>query len=164
MYWEPLTKLGLKLENGYINIGETCWMCPTKNSLEDHHIIPRCSGGENGPQVRICSVCHSAIHKAAISAKCVKGEWVAGNAELKTFNAAWTTETQLLKSYLLASVIRSAAQHVKGDDNKTAKYSTTWSGEYRKIISDLKNATGIRNQDKVIRLALKQLHQRYYKR
>ncbi|QJT71078.1 hypothetical protein GR11A_00040 [Vibrio phage vB_VcorM_GR11A] len=163
-FWVILTKLGLTLENGFINKFEECWICKTSHSLEDHHIIPRCSGGENGPQVELCAVCHSAIHKAAVSSTAVKESNLDQMATLEDkYNERWVSETMQLKGFTLASVIRSAAEAVKGDDNKTAKYATTWSGEDKRIINDLKTVLGVKSQDKVVRLALRSLHKKYYR-
>lgn len=46
----------------------TCHICteevPTELK-EDHHIVPQASGGEQGPQERLCNHCHDDLHKIA---------------------------------------------------------------------------------------------------
>ncbi len=41
-----------------------CFFCGEENSvvLEEHHIIPRSLGGENGPTVVLCANCHKKLH------------------------------------------------------------------------------------------------------
>lgn len=38
-----------------------CWVCGA-SSTEDHHVVPRTYGGENGPQVSLCGNCHTCLH------------------------------------------------------------------------------------------------------
>lgn len=43
-----------------------CWVCPSKDGLNDHHVIPQAYGGEHGPQVTVCATHHTFIHAVAV--------------------------------------------------------------------------------------------------
>lgn len=43
-----------------------CWVCPSKDGLNDHHVIPQAYGGVNGPQVTLCATHHTFIHAVAL--------------------------------------------------------------------------------------------------
>ena len=45
-----------------------CCVCGERDgsvSVHMHHVIPRSCGGERGPVVPLCAICHDAIHHAA---------------------------------------------------------------------------------------------------
>lgn len=43
-----------------------CWVCPSKDGLNDHHVVPQAYGGEHGPQVTLCATHHTFIHSIAL--------------------------------------------------------------------------------------------------
>lgn len=43
-----------------------CWVCPSKDGLNDHHVVPQAYGGVNGPQVTLCATHHTFIHAVAL--------------------------------------------------------------------------------------------------
>lgn len=43
-----------------------CWVCPSKDGLNDHHVIPQAYGGVNGPQVTLCATHHTFIHTLSL--------------------------------------------------------------------------------------------------
>lgn len=58
-----------------------CPLCNKKKAIiNEHHEIPRASGGENGPTIFICSECHDALHICArniLSGKGVQAQDIA---------------------------------------------------------------------------------------
>ena len=55
-------------------VSDACWVCgvrfktslpPGPATREDHHIIPRNAGGEDGPEVSLCERHHAIAHKIA---------------------------------------------------------------------------------------------------
>lgn len=42
-----------------------CWICSNTASLHEHHIIPQCYGGKDGPLVTLCASCHNGVHHVA---------------------------------------------------------------------------------------------------
>lgn len=45
----------------------SCYICQENKLVQEHHIIPRASGGEAGPVVNLCASCHSATHAQALN-------------------------------------------------------------------------------------------------
>lgn len=160
-----LRQLGLSTELRHINNFGECWLCSTKDSLEDHHIIPRCNGGENGPQVTLCGVCHAAIHKMAMHQYVKSPEkdlQLVLPKLIETYQSNWNV-TQALRAYFLSCSIHYTSKLVKNDSNKSARFSTKWTGKQRAMIRKLKTATGLKSQEEIIQLALNNLYARYFK-
>lgn len=43
-----------------------CWVCPSREGLNDHHVIPKAYGGVDGPQVTVCATHHTFIHTLSL--------------------------------------------------------------------------------------------------
>lgn len=44
-----------------------CYICPSENIYEDHHLIPQSRGGKDGPKINLCVECHKKAHYLARS-------------------------------------------------------------------------------------------------
>lgn len=45
-----------------------CYICQQQTTtIEEHHIVPRFAGGEDGPTVNLCADCHAGIHRQALN-------------------------------------------------------------------------------------------------
>ena len=96
-----------------------CWVCPTTTSIEGHHVIPRCSGGTDGPIIDLCGVCHTLIHTLAESLNfnqeyrkllsITELEHLTGNGKIKVID--------------LSYVIQNSALLTKDSSNKTVGMS-----------------------------------------
>ena len=95
-----------------------CWACdvPFTNNLlpEDHHVIPRAFGGNDGPQVRLCSDHHSLLHKMAIM---LVPEKQADLAHIQQFLIGLTTTTAKRTMYL-ACTAALAERKFSADPNR----------------------------------------------
>lgn len=165
---KAIFRTGLKLEQGKINIkhDSTCWLCKTFNGLEDHHIIPRCSGGENGPQVRLCGVCHTAIHNMAFNKKMMTGEHDLMARDIAFgFNRNWTDTLNTLCALNLSKIIYFAALAFNKDPNKKVKANLTLTGKENKMLTQLvKVLPGINSKEKAIKYAIRALYQSKFTR
>ena len=48
-------------------IMDSCWVCGSRDGLNDHHVVPQAYGGTNGPQVTLCASHHTVIHQVALT-------------------------------------------------------------------------------------------------
>ncbi len=97
-----------------------CWICHNKNALEEHHVIPRHCGGEKGPTVTLCGVCHYSIHKINI------GKHVSfGEVYLRELCSLWVYPNHQAQALYLASVILKADKLSKDSCNRSIKFMTT---------------------------------------
>lgn len=102
-----------------------CWIDRTVDtSLHDHHVIPQAAGGRDGPQVRICSDCHNAIHDAAD-----KGLDVIDYIELPDAKKRWTTRQAVARAGYLIRTIRTALEVARQSANKTTGVNLKLNGE-----------------------------------
>lgn len=42
-----------------------CWVCGSREGLNEHHVVPQSCGGTNGPTVTLCAAHHTVIHTEA---------------------------------------------------------------------------------------------------
>lgn len=144
----------LDLGMGVINDVGACWVCDNPNTPEYHHIIERASGGENGPQVRLCGNCHSGIHKVADAGPTLE---VASQEFLGHPNKCLTMVLAL------AILITTARKSVAGDPNKTAVFSTRFNATTRKQLRELSKVVRLKGgQASIVVLAIAELHKRFY--
>lgn len=130
-----------------------CFLCPLDSGLEEHHIVPQCYGGKDGPTVTLCGVCHTNVHALA-------DKWGTSPAlTALALSEVWNHT----KALVLAKVIRRSKEAVKNDPNKTARFSTKFSGEMLRKIRRLKTVLPVTNQEQVIKYAIDALYTRYYR-
>ncbi|WYW02796.1 hypothetical protein Peetri_00208 [Pseudomonas phage vB_PpuM-Peetri] len=157
-----LKALGIDTKPGAMNIPDgRCWVCPAVAGLEDHHIIPRHCGGEDGPQVRLCGVCHTAIHNLANNKKVLAQE--IEPLEIHEYNKAWSDALMLRKGHALAYVIAKSNKVTKGDANRKVKFATTFDGPTSRQLKQLKKSMGCTSLDQTIVALIKQAHGRLFR-
>lgn len=131
-----------------------CWLCGQSSSLEDHHVIPQSMGGQNGPTVTLCAVCHSAVHDLALSnAK--------SNLDASGFGP-WRTDESISNAMYLANVIREAARKVRGTENKKYRLVVEVDSDTRKRVEELKATYGVTRIDRAVIAAIHEAHNRHH--
>jgi hypothetical protein len=75
-----------------------CYICGvSNNAVEEHHVIPRSTGGELGPVVPLCANHHSLLHKAAL-------QFVSKNPS----NKQYFTDSEMLRARpLILKIVQS---------------------------------------------------------
>ncbi len=143
------------MDNG-IPINQTlkldyCWICLlNREPFEEHHIVPRHCGGDNGPTVTLCGGCHSTIHVLANQIK--KGNPITNYSDQLTRERALYLATVIANSELMVQ---------ENPENKRVVYSGffTW-GTHQKLMRLSKFLK--LSQPKVIKLALDELYKRNF--
>lgn len=130
-----------------------CWLCGVpklSSATEEHHLVPRCYGGERGPTVTLCSSCHSRVHEAAESL--YKGNPLVPFPE----------QDRRERCLYLATVIVNARLFLEraGDPNKRVVFSTFFDAETHNTLVKLTKHLNI-SQKKVIVFALKELAKKH---
>lgn len=130
---------------------EQCWVCSVYRTeyseFEEHHVVPSHLGGNLGPTVSLCEICHTKAHKMA--------ERLWWNKPYKPYS----NPQHLERCVYLGVVICRARQQLEmqGGLNKRFKYSDTFSYEEHELLIALKNFYSLRSQGATIRYALKAL-------
>ena len=119
-----------------------CWICQASVSLNEHHVVPRSYGGENGPTVTLCSDCHELIHKLA---------------DAEAYDDHYMATPKIC--YLVKVIVRARrAAHVIG--GKNWKYSRVWTdGQHTKL---MRLAKVYGTQDSAINAALDMLYRSHF--
>lgn len=141
-----------------------CWVCGSRfNDLqenagpamrEEHHVIPRAYGGEDGPTVSLCDLHHATLHKIAV---CMKTSKPYHQYTLKH------SVSQKKKLIFLASKVYEAEQLTRNDPNKRTMLTLSLDGEMTKMIDDLKTVLpGVKSREAVARSALIALWNRHF--
>jgi hypothetical protein len=140
-----------------------CWVCEQRfvNSVppgpmlrEDHHIIPRKAGGEDGPTVSICDTHHAKLHKIA--------NHLASKKPYFYLLAGETPERQK-KILWLASQAYNAFESTKGDPNKQVSVLFLLDARHKEMIDRLKKVyPQFKSREAVLTLALESLYRKHF--
>lgn len=140
---------------------DRCWVCGALFSdrggtanREEHHIVPRQAGGEDGPQVSLCETHHGKAHKMAykIPKKESVFEWTRGEPQICV--------ERLMR---LATVIANAFAATKNDKNKKRFATITLGAQHSKMVADLKRIyPKAKSREAIFLLALEALHKRNF--
>lgn len=117
--------------------GIQCFICEKITPIiDDHHIWPRSAGGEDGPTVKLCSTCHSGIHRQALNS-------LSKTAKTKQF----FTQDQLTRALPLIQYLIAAIQHTRenGKQNQPAKLTIQIESDLMQMLHLLKADAGITN-------------------
>ena len=152
MSLSPVSNRPLDLTPGTITNLGVCWVCDSTDTLEAHHCIPRCYGGEWGPQVVICAVCHGAVHKIADSKQ------PAVDAPILLNQRANEVLTRALR---LATIILQARALVKDDPNKTVMFMDRFPAKTKQELRQLAKLLQ-KSQQLVVRHAIAHLYRRHF--
>lgn len=157
LYQPPLAPAILDMAFGADNSPGVCWVCGSTVALEEHHMIPRAYGGQDGPVICLCATCHSNVHKLADATGLAKPELSIAKSIALTDNKISLTRLQQL-----AIIIIQAKATTQKDPNKTAVYMDRFEAETLKKLKSLAKALRL-NQKQVVRLAIAHLYGKYFK-
>ncbi len=134
---------------------ECCWLCdkPSDNpsvSFEDHHIIPRHLGGENGPLVLLCADCHTNVHSCATSL-IKKGE------PLFIYELQLQQERCVELASIIFKVYKSLEATGRLHEFKKTKLQITLNPRINKKLKQLAKSLGF-SQDKAVQYAIELAH------
>ncbi len=114
-----------------------CLICKVSESvMHRHHTTPRCRGGENSPQVDLCSSCHNILHSNAKHlVSCIKGN----RKPSKTF---WRdADEEIAAQPLVQLIVKAFITEPLGDPNLehplTFNVPTSVLRDLKKLQSDL---------------------------
>lgn len=155
-YNPPLQPVVLNLAFGAENSPNICWVCGTQTALEEHHMIPRAYGGQDGPVICLCAVCHSNTHKLADASGKEKPTLQLAQSIAKTTNKISLTRLQQL-----AIIILQSKQITVNDKNKTAVYIDRFEAQTLRELKELAKVYQL-NQKQLVRLAIRTLHQKTF--
>lgn len=134
-----------------------CWVCnePFSHAVkrEEHHIIPRAYGGENGPLVSLCDSHHTAVHE------------IATHIFLrKSFNHLLEAEKSKTEKLLyLANVAYNARVLVENDPNRSKVILIqNFKGETNRKLVKLKTLYPRLSRSKIIELAVTRLYNSHF--
>lgn len=123
-----------------------CWVCKTKfgSGLEKHyhHIVPRAFGGEDGPQITLCTAHHDILHKIA-------NKIVSNKDYSRYLTEDASTNRRLLD---LANVAARAELAFRDDPNKKTKVPLTLDGATHAKLKDLAKYNGLSQQKYIAKL------------
>jgi len=140
-----------------------CWVCgarfsdvnpPGPANREEHHIIPRQAGGVDGPQVSLCDMHHSKLHKIAnrLSSKKPYFDLLYGDFGERQKKLLW-----------LASRAYMAFQATSGDPNKKKMVVLELDQKKQYMLEMLKRVyPQAKSREAIYDLALAQLYQRHF--
>lgn len=138
-------------------IREQCWVCKRKfnHALlhEDHHVIPCAYGGADGPQVRICSPHHTALHTIAL-------RLYTGKPYFELLSPDQDTNQRLL---YLASVAYNARIAVLNDPNKKRVLVLPLTGETWGKLTQLRTVYRKLGREKLAEFAIQQLFNKHFR-
>lgn len=138
-------------------IRDICWVCkrPFNHSLlhEDHHVVPCAYGGADGPQVRICSPHHTALHTIAL-------RLYSGKPFFELLTPDPDTNQRLL---YLASVAYNAKLAVSKDPNKKRVLVLALKGDTYERMARLKTVYRKFSQQTLIEHAIAALFNKHFR-
>lgn len=118
----------------------------------EHHVIPRSAGGEDGPQCSLCTEHHNKLHRIA---ECLPKkpfrEWLAGENPERTKKLLW-----------LATRVSNAFEAYRADPNRHVLMSMMLDPKLRQEIEMLKPILGVKSREAIIRFAVASLHKRHF--
>ena len=139
---------------------EHCWICeerftefggPPGNFKHHHHIIPRSSGGVDGPTVSIDDSHHTAVHRIA------ERMW-SNKPHFEFLTRSKAANKRLLQ---LAIHIVEARAATEKDPNKVVMVPFTPSPERLRQLTELKKVYGGSRQ-KILDIAVANLHKKHF--
>jgi hypothetical protein len=140
-----------------------CWVCgvrfsdqkpPGPANREEHHIIPRQAGGSDGPQVSLCDVHHTKLHKIALRLSSSKPHFdlLIGEPDAAKHKLLW-----------LASRVFTAFEVMKNDPNKKVMVLISIDRQKQLMIDRLKKVyPKAKSRESIYDLALTSLYQRHF--
>jgi hypothetical protein len=125
-----------------------CWACRkrfVKDGGDDpslirneHHVVPRCYGGEDGPTVTLCSADHDLLH--ALATRMIAGDEWKGHQLIRGLDGI-----RAGRIAYMASVVLTADRATAGDPNKRFVLTLELAPAYRKKMEKLKSVMSARS-------------------
>jgi hypothetical protein len=140
-----------------------CWVCevrfvdsipPGPMLREEHHVIPRKAGGEDGPTVSICDTHHTKLHKIALRLASKKQyfEFLVGESAPRQKKLLW-----------LASQVYNAFELTKNDPNKQVSVLFVLDAQHKAMIDKLKKVyPALKSREAILDLALSNLYRKHF--
>lgn len=133
-----------------------CWVCTrlfNANLVEErHHIIPRAYGGEDGPQVSLCSDHHTTLHE--IGKRIYSG---------KPFHDLLTKNAEAdAKLVYLGTIACNARIATENDPNKLQMVVVKLGGPHKAMLKDLKKVYNRASNQTLIETAIQALHTKHF--
>lgn len=125
-----------------------CWVCKSVDTLHEHHVIPRAFGGTDGPTVTVCSTCHGALHRAAVSKN------FSTDPQLAVLNCTNLDNTYVPRLTRLATIVFNSGKLVQSDPNKMLTFQTKFEAEYARMLRTICERENV-SQQNAVRLALR---------
>ena len=129
-----------------------CWACETRfrnqyppgpAEEERHHILPEAYGGKHGPQVSLCTDCHTKVHKLASAFR--------SNKEYGSLLIALPQDGQ--KKLMWLGQKANEMQTIFADDpNRRQVISAALDKEYQAKFDYIRNHLKLSKKDTVLRL------------
>ena len=134
----------MKLECGILHKddGGGCLVCKTLTPpFHTHHVIPRASGGNDGPLAFLCNDCHEAIHDAA-------KKFVAASeySNLESAKKIWKPEN-FPAADRLVKIIVDSENLTRGNSNKTVSMSINLTGKQNEKLMALASRLQLSKSD-----------------
>lgn len=140
-----------------------CWVCgqrfvdskpPGPMNREEHHVVPRAAGGEDGPTVSLCDRHHTVLHKIAMFLKSGK--------PYHMFLANESKEAQQ-KIMWLAVKVYNAFELTKNDPNKRAMVLMTLDARQQDMVERLQKVyPKARSREAIFNQALLLLYAKHF--
>lgn len=135
----------------------SCWVCSASSGIEEHHIIPRCNGGESGPTVSLCGICHTEIHNLALGISLVLDSNRVEDYEDRSLD--WNTVLKVEKVRYLAYVIHRSGLVVQDSPNRKVKFSGAMPAHIHAKLVDLVSSKLLAtNQEATIFACIERVH------
>ena len=125
-----------------------CWVCGNTASLHEHHIIPQCYGGKDGPLVTLCASCHNGVHHVADGRVDMTPDYWANK------------DISIRKSNYLVQAIHAARVATSTSQHKRAIVTLGLSAEDTEMLKRLQNHYGGMGREKTILAILKEADNR----
>lgn len=145
---------------------DCCWVCSIKNvPFDEHHIVPRAYGGENGPLITLCGSHHTLVHNLGL----YQLKQLTSYSEESTIEEADSQSLQALsaqgkyRAMYLANVIAQAGFAVESDVNKTIKYAGEFTAGQNRKLNAIKLSLGVRSKHKALVMCINHMHKSLFK-
>lgn len=158
--WSPILQLSAASTIMETLILPHCWVCDSTAYLHQHHIVPCCYGGTNGPTITLCGNCHGGIHDFS---NLMPIKQVAALRPAQSIVPTWEAK-HMARVYYLAHAIYLAEQHVLSSSKKWVKVVASLDPETHTKLIALKRLLSCSSQQQVITECIIKLHASLTKR
>lgn len=125
-----------------------CWVCLENVSLHEHHIIPQCYGGTDGPTVTLCATCHNGVHNVS-------------DGRIDDAPDYWskTKQSEVRSSYLV-DMIKKARIMASNSQNRRVIVTMELSAEYQNKLARIQSVFGGIGRERALKRLIDEADQR----